>query len=305
MGSHAQEISSEPSPVPNLERARSGPVLLALKGLAEPAGALRRGAELARAAGTFLAVLRVRDEHRHLPGEAATLPASPAPTNLELAERTTLWITAELGDAVRTHRVLLSDAGFDSEVVHTARMLRASLVVLASDAHQRAEHATYLALRSNVPVLVAREAHAGGAIVAATDLDTSDYPVLRRAAELARRLNAPAVFVHNVGEPHAAASEVADSGRRARLADASRMLARLQGELAPQATAVVSESATASDAVLAIAKDLDADLIVVGARQRSWLGRALGGLMAERTAWRAPRSVLIVPMPAGRDDRLG
>jgi hypothetical protein len=57
---------------------------------------------------------------------------------------------------------------------------------------------TSLAGAAQTPVLVAHERAGKPAIVAGTDLRSYDYPVLREAAELGRRLDARLVAVHNI-----------------------------------------------------------------------------------------------------------
>lgn len=55
------------------------------------------------------------------------------------------------------------------------------------------------------------------------------------------------------------------------------------------------EQGDPTEALIAIAREADADLIVVGARGRSFLARALRGSVAERLVARAQCPVLVVP----------
>jgi nucleotide-binding universal stress UspA family protein len=57
----------------------------------------------------------------------------------------------------------------------------------------------------------------------------------------------------------------------------------------------------AVDEILRVARDADADLIVLGTHGRTGLGRLLMGSVAEQVVRRAPCPVLVVKAPAERE----
>ena len=106
------------------------------------------------------------------------------------------------------------------------------------------------------------------------------YPVLHEAAALARRLCVPLTFTHNV-EPIVARSASSSLNVPVVLAPSRAMLSQRRSQLRSIGDAlghdgdvlVLSEPDTAR-ALLDIASERDADMLVVGARQRGWLARA-------------------------------
>jgi nucleotide-binding universal stress UspA family protein len=77
--------------------------------------------------------------------------------------------------------------------------------------------------------------------------------------------------------------------------DPERLLQEAKALLGGEEAAVTTRLAEGDpvEALIAAASDSDADLIVVGARGRSFLARTLRGSVAERLVARAPCSVLV------------
>lgn len=132
---------------------------------------------------------------------------------------------------------------------------------------------TALAAAAGMPVLIARERNSRRAIVAATDLRSTTYPVPRLAAALQRCLNVPIVTVHNlqptsivVGTGVSGPSLILlppNPGRAARLGRLTSAAARLLEQAQP----VLRDEASVVDAILDEARRNDAGLVVVGARK--------------------------------------
>jgi nucleotide-binding universal stress UspA family protein len=159
-----------------------------------------------------------------------------------------------------------------------------------------------LARTANIPVLVLRETSLQKTIVAATDLEDSDYPVLRKAAEIAERLRWRVIPFHNVTPLSlnigtetpwppmtTMASDAESEHRQMRLARASR-------RLHIDAPSVTASELSPADGILQIARANDADIVVVGARPRSLLGYLVANGVAAQVVDRARRSVLVTPL---------
>ena len=155
-----------------------------------------------------------------------------------------------------------------------------------------------LAAAAAVPVLVAREATHDETILAATDLESDGYPVLRLAAQLGQQLDAPVVALHNVNPvscvgvawPMIVLPAVpAVEARSARLS-------QVWANLSFGASAVIRDEFNPVDAILWEARKRDADLLVVGTRRRGWFDRLVTGSVAAQVVNRAKRSVLVTPL---------
>jgi nucleotide-binding universal stress UspA family protein len=191
----------------------------------------------------------------------------------------------------------LDEVGFD-----IARDEEAALVVV--DAQFGAAKAGRLAERLGAPVLVARDERADGDWIAATDMQHLEFPVLSIARELARAVDRDIVFFHNakpvpvfVADPMAGAEtyvgmlmlqDDAAAATRARLAYLAGTDRRVHS--------VVTRAGDTIDVLLDLARERDADMVVVGHSPRSWWQRLVGRDTTELLAERTRRSVLIVPL---------
>jgi nucleotide-binding universal stress UspA family protein len=137
-------------------------------------------------------------------------------------------------------------------------------------------------------------------ILAATDLRNGEYPVLRFAGELGRRMNSQIVAVHNLDPqpmwgrartPDAAADVL--RGEPGRGAGLERLRRASEFLLAP-VQAVVRDDADPVDAILDEARARDAHLVVIGQRPG---GRRDRFGVAARVVDFAQRSVLVIPIP--------
>jgi nucleotide-binding universal stress UspA family protein len=150
-------------------------------------------------------------------------------------------------------------------------------------------------------VLVTRPSPGTRRIVVGTDFSDPSMPVLHAAADEQRRTGASVYAVHCVppatfvplGDPAAgvmpavAWDEIEDALRK-RIEEAAR-----EAELraAPQVLAV-----GASDGLVQVARDLAADLVIVGTHGRKGVARLALGSVAQHVVDHAPCPVLVVPL---------
>lgn len=141
------------------------------------------------------------------------------------------------------------------------------------------------------PLLIARPRTGTSRIVASTDFSDPTFPVLRRAVDLGRRLNADVTLVTSArsAEPAVGAGD-----------EAEPLVGALTTRFGAPVEVVWSERPT-PDAALAAARDRRADLLVVGSRRPS-SGQGCPGDAGQQVADTASCSVLVVPLRgAGRE----
>lgn len=135
-------------------------------------------------------------------------------------------------------------------------------------------------------------------IVVGTDGSESADRALDRAAEIARACGATVHVI--VAVPHAYATETYESSARAEhfgLGDVAesvivRAERRLQEAGVPATTA--SRGGDPANVILEFADEVDADLIVVGARGLTGLRRFLLGSVSSKISHYADRTVMVV-----------
>ncbi len=221
--------------------------------------------------------------------------------------------TLILGDVTERLRARAPRGGFELEVTHesiaehgfeVAREESAALVVV--DAHFGAKQACHLADRLGVPVLVARDFRSGGEWIAASDLRHLRLPVLATARDLAHAVDREVLYFHNVkplrmfvGDPMAGPASYAGmfdlqddvvAAKRARLEHLAYV---------DRSHGLVTLAANTTEALLDLARDRDADMIVVGHRPRTWFSRMFARGTTERLVARSRRSVMVVPLVNG------
>lgn len=291
---------------PAQTRRPSRPILFSLSHGSLPTDSLRRALALACTLEAKLHVLRV------VFGRWPLIPASPQ-VDLLTITRSADYV-AESDRGLREWLTEVSPAGWLSDdvctrsgdfVSHTAARalaIDASLIVVPPGEGRAGEVAVRLARAAQLPVLVARDATFEEAIVAATDLKDRTYPVLRTAASLSRRLDAPVIALHNltplmlIPSTRRGSAVAADVGRSR--AHAREHLERALGRLSNQTAAVVADEVDPVDAILQEAEARNADIITVGTRPRSWFERMLRSSLAARVVDGTERSVLVVPIDA-------
>jgi nucleotide-binding universal stress UspA family protein len=210
------------------------------------------------------------------------------------------WLRAT---GVKVESATARSGTFREQVAERTQQVGADLIVIGTDRAILGTEVTALARAVGMPVLLLRELDATVAprILAATDLTCPQYPVLRKAAQLARGLAAAALLaVHNVDPVVGAApfatwpgASLPEGGavrsRRLQLSEASRRLAvELDG--------VITSDPDPIQAIVREAHAQQADLIVVGTRRVGILDRLLSRNVAAGVVNRARSSVLVTPL---------
>lgn len=235
-----------------------------------PATALARAVDLASRFGAPLSILLVSWD------DALAMDATPPDEP---------WFDEQLPRELARdyHQVV-------GHLVHAAIQraceIGARIVVLPAEVGQSGSCVSAIAASSGVPVLVARTPTSGDAIVAATSLRDPRLPVVRRAADMIDRFETTLVCVHDL-EGTTTGPEI--ERRRCLLATALEPLA-ISREL------VIDYEPEPADAVLAAARERDADMIVVGVPRKTWLEILQHPTVASRVVASARRSVLLVPL---------
>lgn len=281
-------------------------VLFALFEDGRPTASLLRAVALARVLDADLHVLRVLPELTRVntlfPQNNVMDAVRTVERTLQTNRATRAWLRSCLHEEESdVEHFAVAHGGFVEKVAEHAAELDALLIVVPPREGRMGRTITSLASTSGVPVLVARAATKDETIVAATDLESEGYPVLRRAAQLGQQLDAPVIAVHNVNPMSVVVGiDMAwpvtvlpgDPTREARRA----RLMRATDKLPADARAVVRNEVNPVDAILAEARQHDADLVVVGTRKRGWFDRLVGGSVAAQVVNRAKRSVLVTPL---------
>jgi len=136
--------------------------------------------------------------------------------------------------------------------------------------------------------------HAIERILVATDLSTAARDAVREAALLARTFGSRIHLAHAI--PNVPGASETYEVVRERIQE---RLDEVRDELAAEGVAVAGEvwidTGPPGDLVVAAASDVDADVIVIGAGEKTKLDRVLLGSTAERVVRIAPEPVWIVP----------
>ena len=300
MNTSPHSIAVRPASSPRLASARSR-ILFVLFDTGRPTASLQRAFALSRVLDADLHVLRVLPETAHVHPLFPQCHIMDAVRSVERtlkAMRTTQeWVSEVLGDAeVAGCRVEVRNGAFLEQAAANAAEIGADLIVVPPREGRFGAMVTTLVRVSHVPVLVARAATSDEAIIAATNLEDAEYPVLRKAADLAAHLDARLVAVHNMtpasfGLRSAVTRPGEDAAETRR-----RRLARATKRLSVDTEAVMARLEDPVDAILREARDRDADMVVVGSHHRSWFDRLVSNDVATQVVNRARRSVLVTPL---------
>lgn len=214
----------------------------------------------------------------------------------------------KLGLEATEVRVARGDAY--EEIVHMAKLLSASYLVVGTHGRTGITRmilgsvAERVVRHANCSVLVARPISKAGVVLAATDVSEASLPAIAEGAAAARRNGARLVVVSvlewgsamplpAVGmfgtlpaiPPPELQQQVRDALRTA--ASQAMAAAGAEGE-------VRVVDGAAAPGILSVAKELDAELIVVGTHGRTGLARIALGSVAEEVLRNAETSVLTV-----------
>jgi len=307
--SSARPVVRIPRPAPGMRlaraRRRAGPrMVLALFERDCPAASLQRAVALARSLDAPLHVLRVLPQPtrlralfaRHSVGAAVAM----VQRTLSATQATRAWLQDSPGTDDIVEQVAVVHGSFIEQTAVYTATIGAKLIIVPPGAGRMGKTVTSLARAALVPVFVAREPTGAPAIIAATDLQSADYPVLSRAAEFGRRLHKSLVAVHNVNPQPLTSSNmiwainlpVPDHALGLR----SEQLAKVAERLPVKTSAVVLHEFCSADAIVGEAQARDADLVVIGTRHRNWLDGLCSVSVATQVVNRAQRSVLVLPL---------
>lgn len=283
-----------------------GAVLLALGERGRPRIALLRAYAWARILGVELRVLRVVPQmHRQRLSSSrrrALYTLQRERRRVGADRLTQAWVDETLGAALPAGALETRDGEFDREVTEHSLEIGARLIVMPASIPRVGECSARIARAAQRPVMVARPSLSERAIIAATDLRDATMPVVRKALEIAAHLDgSDVVAVHNVspllfwtgaGVGVPAVSPKGEPIVRSR----QQRLAHATARLDLSVRGVVLRAFDPVDAIEARARELGADLIVVGTRPSSWWNRAVGRNVAEGVVDTAVRSVLVMPL---------
>lgn len=217
-------------------------------------------------------------------------------------------VSAQVADVLKT---MCPRAGFDLEVVHGSatdlgiQIANASEpIVVVVDPAFGTKNVCRMVDTLQVPVLVAREARPAGGLVAASDMLNLRFPVLSLGREYARALARCVTFFHNAEPtPVFLADPMAGPGSYSGMLElqeevATAKLARLRNLAGndDDVDVILARAPSTVTAILALAQERDADVVVVGHRPRSRLSRLLGRGVTRHIVDRSRSSVLIVPI---------
>jgi len=286
-------------------------VLFALPEEGCPTDSLLRAAALSHALGADLRVLRVLPKPSRVralfPGRNSRRVVLSVGLSLYATRSARDWIQGALGpDESIVERFSIAHGEFVRKVAKRAAAFQTALIVVPPCRRAMGTTITSLANLTRIPVLVARRSTGATTVLAATDLQAEGYPVLKLAAALGVRIPAPLVIMHNVNPisvvPIAGLHGVRpvtlptpDWTTRAR----ASLLEAASHELHLNVTAVVRQDSNPVEAILGEARAREADMVVVGSRQRRWMNRLISGSIAARIVNRTKRSVLVTPIDDG------
>lgn len=276
--------------------------------------ALRQAHERAASTGARLAVCHV------VPNELRSNLLFPQDTGnaalrfpmemKRISEEASARVTAITGRTERDFELLIEDGTPQALILSLAEKWLADLIIVGSQGLTDAAGillgsvADSVIRHAHCPVLVVRQGKQTKRIVAGTDFSDPALPALRAAANEAERTGAALIVVHSLdlvwslasypvmafgGMPFNISSEEIS---KLNVAATQRLEESLE-QLHVAGEAVVT-TGSAGVAILQIAAERAADLIVVGTVGRTGLRRALLGSVAETVVKQAACSVMIV-----------
>ena len=227
-----------------------------------------------------------------------------------LSEALSANVKSLTGRSEGEFEILLDDGTPYAVILTLAESWRADLIVTGSHGSEDLYDLMLGSVAENVtryahcPVLVARPHRKSGHIVAGTDFSDQALSAVTAAVVEARRTNSRLTVVHSLQvslplssfiarglgspPPEPSVEGSADLGKAVedRLVE---LVARCGFEADPRVL-----DGPAAAALVRVAKDVNADLLVVGTRGRTGLARVLLGSVAEGVVRSAPCSVLVV-----------
>lgn len=287
-------------------RSNRTKILLALERSEYPTTTLLDALGLAERLDAELEVVRVVPE---APRVAAFRPFLEPEAHIEIRRRvhdqTQHWVSAELGEAAPMARLVVAQGDFVDQAALRCKGRGVRLIVVSAEVRRSGGTVASLARAAQVPVLASHGLDHCRPIMAATDLQDPNVPVVWHAARLAEQLRTSLVTFHNldpllsqregvaIPEVVLTGSPPSPGARRAKLLEA--------GQLLPVTSIpIVSCQTDRVHAILSEARALDVGVIVVGTRYRSWLERLFGFSVAGEVTSRSNCPVMVTPIGALR-----
>ena len=276
--------------------------------------ALRHGHERAASTGARLAVCHiVPNELRSnlLFPQISRITALKFPLEVKrIAEAAAAHVTDITGRSQEEFELIIDDGTPQALIVSAAEQWFADLIIVGSHGQTGAADALLGSVTNSVirhahcPVLIVRPGERTRHIVAGTDFSDPAFPALKAAANEANRVGGELTVVHSLDLVWAPASyaAMAFGGAPFNISPdqikeleviATQQLEESLEQLNVSGDAVVT-TGPAGMALIEVASERNADLIVVGTIGRTGLRRALLGSVAESVANGAHCSVLIV-----------
>jgi nucleotide-binding universal stress UspA family protein len=276
--------------------------------------ALKQAHERAVSTGAQLAVCHiVPNELRSnlLFPQITQLAALQFPLDMEqIADAASARVAEVTGRSAEEFELIVEDGTPQALILETAEEWMADLIIMGSHGQTSASDALLGSVTDSVlrhahcPVLIVRRGGPIRRIVAGTDFSDPALPALKAAAEETLRVGGDLIVVHSLDLVWAPAAYPAMAFGGAPI----NISAEKMGELQRIATERLEESlrqldvpgeilvttGSAGTALIDVAKERKADLVVVGTIGRTGLRRALLGSVAETVARGAPCSVLVV-----------
>jgi nucleotide-binding universal stress UspA family protein len=269
-----------------LSNARAAPrVLIAFGAERTPARLLREAGGFSLALGAELHVLRVIRQ----PGPDAPAWRDGAARARRLCA--TIRHACALCEAWSPESRLCVRVGdFVAQVAQHASELGADFIALSPSRKQLEATVRELAQQTGCAILVPRNCRTFSTLLAATDLEEPNTPLLRMAAELGRGLDATVVALHGVLD------EAHRKPNAPSLEQSLLLLERATRSIGGRFESIVSRAREPARGILEQARRRNVDIIVVGARPRGSSHSSPG--TAWRVVRRARRSVLVAPIGA-------
>jgi nucleotide-binding universal stress UspA family protein len=281
--------------------------------------ALRQTHERALSTGAELAVCHIiPNELRSnlLFPDISRITALKFPLEMKrIAEAAAVRVAEITGRTEGQFELIVDDGTPQALILSRAEEWLADLIIMGSHGQTSAADALLGSVTDSIirhahcPVLVVRPGKRTGGIIAGTDFSDPALPALRAAADEAERTGAELTVVHSLDLVWAPAAYPALAFGGAPFTISAEHIKELEvvatqrleeslKQLNVSGDPVVT-TGPAGRALIDIASERKADLIVVGTIGRTGLRRALLGSVAETVAKGAPCSVLIIRQHPG------
>ena len=276
--------------------------------------ALRQAHERATSTGAKLAVCHiVPNELRSnlLFPHISRITALKVPLEIkQIAKAASARVKEITGREEDAFELIVDDGTPQALILNTAEEWLADLIIMGSHGQTSAADALLGTVTDSVirhahcPVLIVRPGERTGHIVAGTDFSDPSFPAIHAAADEAGRVTGDLTVVHSLDLVWSIAAYPAMAFGGAPFDISPEQIKELEGIAAKRLEESLKQLHVTGDTVVTtgpagaalidIASERKADLIVVGTIGRTGLRRALLGSVAETVARGAPCSVLIV-----------